>query len=489
MRSISILAASAALLAVAAPANADVVTDWNGTAVSLARDNLVGKPNPATRAIAIAHLAAYDAVVAITKTYEPYHADIEADVSASAEAAAAQAFHDTLKALFPTAGTDIDAQLATDLAEIADGTAKDQGIAAGQAAAADILALRTGDGSDVPGSYSGSTDIGLWRPTPTALAAASTPEWATLPPFALTTPEQFRPGAPPALGSAAYAVSYTEVKLLGKKTGSARTTEQTRIANFWAVQTHIPFNAIARSLAKKNALAIDESARLFALLNLALADSRIAAWDAKYFYGSWRPITAIQNIDPEPDGAGGAAGAPSGPGEYNDGNADTVADPAWEPLLATPNHPDYVSGHSTTGAAAAAVLAYVFGDATTFTVGSETSVPEGLTREYSSFTDAAEENAVSRVYGGIHFSYANEAGLALGTDVGNYVVDNFLQEIPGGGGKGGSSSVSSDSSDDSGCSVSAPANGSGSSLFPLAGLAAALLLRRRRGNSDISGRN
>ncbi|HVJ17651.1 MAG TPA: vanadium-dependent haloperoxidase, partial [Polyangiaceae bacterium] len=448
---------------------------------------------------------------------------------------------------------------------IADGAAKDQGIAAGQAAAADILALRTGDGSDVPGSYSGSTDIGLWRPTPTALAAASTPEWATLPPFALTTPEQFRPGAPPALGSAAYAVSYTEVKLLGKKTGSARTTEQTRIANFWAVQTHIPFNAIARSLAKKNALAIDESARLFALLNLALADSRIAAWDAKYFYGSWRPITAIQNIDPEPDGAGGAAGAPSGPGEYNDGNADTVADPAWEPLLATPNHPDYVSGHSTTGAAAAAVLAYVFGDATTFTVGSETSVPEGLTREYSSFTDAAEENAVSRVYGGIHFSYANEAGLALGTDVGNYVVDNFLQEIPGGGGeggaggaggaggeagaagsaeggtgavdgeggagdtpgsagepateggsggssgsagkggtagkggsggasagsggKGGSSSVSSDSSDDSGCSVSAPANGSGSSLFPLAGLAAALLLRRRRGNSDISGRN
>jgi MYXO-CTERM domain-containing protein len=544
MRSTS-LVASTTLLLLAAPAHADLVTDWNGTAVTLARDNLVNQPNPASRAVTIAHLAAYDAVVSITKTHEPYHAQLEPTLPASTDAAAAQAFHDALVVLFPNVESALDDQLEATLAEIPDGVAKENGIAVGQQAATDIVELRQSDGADAPQSYPGSSDIGAWRPTPTALTAASFPEWAMVTPFALESPDQFRPPAPPALTSGAYAVAYTEVKLLGKKTGSARTTEQTGIANFWAVQTHIPFNAIARSLTKKNALPTAESVRLFALLNLAIADSRIAAWDAKYEHGFWRPITAIQNIDPEPDaaaGGGGAGGAsePIEPGEYDDGNPDTIADPTWAPLLTTPNHPEYVSGHSATGAAAASVLAHYFGDATSFTVGSDTSVPLGETRSFTSFWDAAEQNAESRVYGGIHFRFSNDAGLALGVEVGNHVVENYLLEIAvaggaggaggeggvggaseggaaqgeagtpseggapsgnagepatnggssplpaggsggsGGRASGGTSSTTGNSSDDSGCSVAGDGTDASSWFLVLSGVAAALVLRRRR---------
>jgi MYXO-CTERM domain-containing protein len=417
MRSSIFFATAGSLLTLGLSAHADVVTEWNGTAVDLARNTYATSPNPATRAIAIAHLAAYDAVVAISGTHAPYHAELTPDLPASEEAAAAQAFHDALVALFPADESDLDDLLEEHLDAIADGDAKDNGIALGAAAAADILALRAADGSATPVVYDGSTDIGKWRPTPTGLLAALTPEWADVTPFALSAVDQFRPDAPPEVTSAAYAVAFTEVKFYGKKTGSLRTTEQTNIATFWAQQTQIPFNAIARTLSKNNDLGVDDEVRLFALLNLAIADSRIAVWDAKYEYGFWRPITAIQEAD--------------------DGNADTATDATWAPFLESPNHPEYVSGHSATGAAAAAVLAWWFGDTTSFSVGSD-SAP-GKTRTFSSFSEAAEQNAESRVYGGIHFRFSDDAGLELGEQVANHVVDNYLLALPsaGAGGSGG----------------------------------------------------
>ncbi len=166
----------------------------------------------------------------------------------------------------------------------------------GKAAAEAILAARAADHSGDAVTYEGSTEPGKWRPTPAAYAAAADPQWGTVTPFALDAADQFRPPAPPALDSVAYTLAFTEVKLWGKSTGSARDAEQTKIAKFWEQATHVPFYAIARSLAKREGLDLDESARLFALLSLALVDSRIATWDAKYTYHNWRPITAITTV-------------------------------------------------------------------------------------------------------------------------------------------------------------------------------------------------
>jgi MYXO-CTERM domain-containing protein len=276
--------------------------------------------------------------------------------------------------------------------------------------------------------------VGAWRPTqrnpefldpptnanPSPPLAASDPQWGAVTPFALLTRSQFRAPAPPALTSAEYAAAVNEIKVLGSATApvtnpptdppTGRSTEQTNIARFWAQPTHIPFNAIARSLSDRDKLSIEDSARLFALLNIALSDSRVATWDSKYFHGFWRPITAIRLAD-------------------TDGNDDTTPDLTWQSLLETPNHPDYVSGHSATGAAGAAVLAAYFGNARNFSVASTTLT--GVTRSFTSFTDAAAENALSRLYGGIHFRFSNDQGLALGEQVGEYVFANELQATPG----------------------------------------------------------
>jgi MYXO-CTERM domain-containing protein len=223
---------------------------------------------------------------------------------------------------------------------------------------------------------------------------------------------------PPALTDAAYTAAYNEVKTLGAFSGGARSAEQTDIANFWRQETQVPFNAIARGVAAQKGLGIEENARLFALLNIALADARIAIWDVKYLRGFWRPITAIRL------------------GE-RDGNAATSGDAAWRPLLETPAHPSYVSGHSGTGAAGAAVLAALFGDKTSFSVASDTLL--GKVRTFDSFSAAALENAESRIYGGIHFRFDNEQGLALGKAIGEYVVANALLPADdlGSGGVGG----------------------------------------------------
>jgi len=196
---------------------------------------------------------------------------------------------------------------------------------------------------------------------------------------------------------------------LGKIDSATRTADQTQIANFWKQATHIPFNAIARSLSKVKLLTLDDDVRLFALLNITLADTRIAVWDAKYEYGYWRPITAINTTT-----------------DY--GNAAAVPDATWLPLIETPNHPEYPSGHSITGGGAARVLATLLGgDTASFAVGSDT-LP-GVTRGFTSLSAAEQENANSRIYGGIHYRFSNETGITLGHQVADYVLANYLKKV------------------------------------------------------------
>ena len=439
-------------------ARADAITDWNQTTVDEIRKLGLG-PNPASRTLAIAHIAAYEAVNTLSKTHEPYHATLSANLPASADAAAASAFHLALVLLIPAEKATLDAAYAQSLAEIPEGPARSNGIALGEASAVAIYTARIGDGSAAILAYPGSTEPGKWRPTPSLLQAALEPGWRFVHPFALTKPEQFRPVPPPAITSPEFAVAYTETQSLGKSDSTARSAEQTNIANFWKQPTHVPLNAIARSIAKLKALTLAEDARLFALLNITIADTRIAVWDAKYEYGYWRPITAINTTT-----------------DY--GNAAAVPDAAWSPLLETPNHPEYPSGHSITGGGGLRALRTFFGsDTVSFAVASDTA--PGVTRGFEKFSDAELENANSRIYGGIHYRFSNETGIAIGHQIADYVSANYLKELPpfSGAGAAGQAGEAGEAGEAGGvgspstAGASAAGGGSGNTLGGEAGAA------------------
>jgi hypothetical protein len=400
--------------------SADVVLEWNQLAVHAIGQARVS-PVVGSRAMAITQAAVYDAVNAIDPEFEPYHATVHASRGASPEAAAAQAAHDTLSALFPAQAATFDGALAADLAGIPPGLAR-QGTDVGREVARQILDWRSTDGSGATVPYTPGTNPGDWRPTPPGFLPALAPQWPSVTPFAMTSGSQFRPGAPPALTSAEYAAAFNEVKDLGRADSTTRTPEQTQIAKFWndGLGTAFAFgywNKIAQQVAEDERLGLVEDARLFALLNIATADALISCWDAKYTYNLWRPVTAIRAAD-------------------TDGNPATEPDAGWTPLLVTPNFPSYTSAHSTVSAAAAGVLTGLFGADHTFSVGSE-SLP-GVTRTFDSFEAAAAEAGRSRIYGGIHYQFDNANGQAAGTELGGYVVGHFLLPRDGPGyGAGG----------------------------------------------------
>jgi hypothetical protein len=388
----------------------DAVLDWNATLLNaIATDKTA--PPLAARNMATVHTGIYAAVYVIDQLRNDYndYIDAIAPEGVSRKAAVAAAAHRTLVDLYPAQTPTFDTQLALSLAEIADGQFESNGVTLGQFVADLILAWRDNDGSSDAVSYTPGTEPGDWQPTPPGFAPALLPQWSNVTPFAITSGSQFRPKGPPALDSAEYAVEFNQVKQLGNLNSTTRTAEQTEIAQFWAdgVGTFTPpghWNLIAERVALAQRNTLPENARLFALLNIAEADAGIASWDAKYEYNFWRPVTAIQQAD-------------------TDGNPNTAAEPNWTPLLVTPPFPEYTSGHSTFSGAADAVLTSFFGDIsfTTTSVG----LP-GVIRSFDSFTEAANEAGISRIYGGIHFHSANEDGLALGRALGNYVTKNFL---------------------------------------------------------------
>src|SRR6266516_2050847 len=278
-------------------ANGDVVTDWNTAALDAIRTGRTPPPI-ASRSLAILHVSIYDAVNGITRTHEPYLVQSSASASASREAAASAAAHKALVNLFPAAVSSFDALHAAILAGIPNGPQKTAGIVWGEFVANQILAARANDGSDAIVPPPGGSGPGVWVPTPPAFAPYLLPQWGFVVPFGMSNSSQFRPPEPPSLESEQYAADYNEVKELGAASGSTRTEEQTQIALFWAdgAGTETPpghWNSIAQIIAASQGNTLEENAWLFALLNIAMADGAICAWDAKYTFHNWRPVTAI----------------------------------------------------------------------------------------------------------------------------------------------------------------------------------------------------
>jgi hypothetical protein len=419
----------------------EAVLAWNDTAGRAARAACLAPTNNPlheARMYAIAHIAVHDAVNAIDRRFQPYAYAATAPAGASADAAVAAAAHDALAAalgdlpseLFPpTCGAAglavVDEAYAIALEQIPDGAAKADGIATGQAAAAAIVAMRADDHANDPPLVDTSPrggPPGEYEFTP-GTPFAFAPGWGAVTPFALRDSTQFDSGPPYRLTTGRYAKDLNEVKRLGgggpgDPTPSQRTTEQTEIALFWVESSPLAWNRMARSIAGERGLDRWETARLFGLLNMALADGYIASFQQKYTYNFWRPVTAIHRAD-------------------EDGNRHTTSDPTWAPLVTTPPIPDHDSAHSVEGAAAARVMRHVFGTdrihfevcSLTLPAGQTCDDPDPVMRQFSRLSQAAAENGESRILVGFHFRRAVDAGLAHGRNIGNWTVRNFMEPV------------------------------------------------------------
>jgi len=400
----------------------DVIIAWNQTmldAIRATKDTL----GLSTRTMAMVQAAMYDAVNGIDHFGSVYQVAVPAADAqgASPEAAASEAAFYVLSRLIPQEDSLYKATLAESLADIPDGAAKTAGLAVGYTVAAGIWAWRANDGSSLQVPYVPGTVPGQWRPTPPDYSVAWGPEWGQVTPFAIPSTKQFLPPPPPALNSPAYAAAVKLTESLGAKNSTTRTARETQIGNFWAYDVAgmgpppVLYNQIAQDVALEQHNTLDQDARLFALADVAMADAGIVTWDAKYKYDLWRPITAIRDAS-------------------QDGNKATVADPSWTPLGSpgdgvranfTPNFPAYVSGHAGFGAALFTTLADFYGtDRMTFTIGSDEE--PGTYETFNSFSAAAEENGISRIYLGIHYIFDKTAGITEGDAVGNYDYQHVM---------------------------------------------------------------
>jgi hypothetical protein len=389
---------------VAAPAGvaqADPVVQWNQALIGIL--NTSGA-QPATihptRSLAILHAAIYDAVDSIQHRYTPYLVSIRAPRRADATAAAAAAGYTVLASLYPNQQETVGSEFASMLAQVPNGYHKYEGVRTGEAVADALLALRSDDGSTLPQpTITPGSQPGRYQLTPPAFAQPVFTQWPLVRPFVLRTASQFRPGPPPALTSKTYAAAYNEVRSLGSATSATRTADETQIAEFWNPPIWIAWNQIAETAALAHPDTLMQNARLFALLDLTLADSTIAFYDAKYTYDFWRPVTAVRAMD----------------------------DANWTPLVNTAQDPSYPGAHAVISAAAAAVLTAEFGNAFSFSATS--SALPGVQRSFTSFSGAANEAALSRIYAGQHFRTDEGAGLRLGAQVAGYVLGKILLPV------------------------------------------------------------
>jgi hypothetical protein len=418
-----------------ATASADVVTDWNSVFIEAVRQT-GGPPGPIARAGAIVHVSIYDAVNSIEQTHEPYVMYLSAPPGTSAEAAAVMAAHHALSALYgddPDLQDLFDAQRDAHLDRIPDGPAKSAGMKLGADCAVGVMEMRADDGSDVELPYTPGANPGDWVPTGPDFSSPATPHWPLVTPWTMLSGDQFRPAGvgrlrhtdmAALLASPQYELMYNDVKELGRIDSTTRTPYQTETARFWANDrdgTYKPpghLNHIAQVLAAGEGHTMAENARFFALLNLAMAEAAIVAWDAKYStdIDLWRPVTGIALAD-------------------LDGNPGTVADPDWVPLSHdpdvngfTPPFPAWISGHATFGAVHAAILRGYYGtDEKTFTITSDDT--PGVYRTYHSFSSAALENGRSRIYLGVHWQWDADDAYVAGTALGEYIMANFLRRF------------------------------------------------------------
>lgn len=414
----SVLALTVIATAIVTRANAaDPIADLN--AISEKAVKTAGHAPPvAALDFAIVHLAIYDAVESIDRRYSPYHAFVPG-ATGSPSAAAAKAGHDVLVGLFPPQSGTLDIDYANFLA--ANGIdPSDPGTAVGTQVAAAMLTLRSNDGRFPlnPPPFLGGNAIGQWRPTPSLLpgpppsfAPGLLPWVASVTPFTMKSNSQFRVDPPPDLTSEAWAADYNEVRTVGSLTSTTRTAEQTEIGYFWADSGPILWQNALRYISRNYLNNIGDSARMYALAEASLADAQIACWESKYFYNFWRPITAIRLGD-------------------QDGNPETEVDADWQPLINTPNFPEYPSGHATTSGAISHALRLFFGsDVLTFQMTTTNPNARQKTRTFTRFSRAEDEVIDARVYVGIHYRNTDRTSRAQGLRVANWVFKNYFRPV------------------------------------------------------------
>jgi hypothetical protein len=374
-----------------------VITTWNAVAVATI------PPNPAAFLnYALVHLAMYNAVNGITGEYELYKWDVMGPKKASSEAAAAVAAHRILTAYFPGAVATLDAALANSLAGIPNGVRKDQGIHYGLRAADRIIALRVGDGRGAAVTVPTGDAAGEWRPTPPGFGAMATPWLGGVKPLAVESLTDFDPGLPPQIGTDLYRAELAEVRLLGAIDSTARTAEQTLTAQYFAEIPFGPMEAGLRDLVTRHGLDISDSARVIAATNTSIADAIGAVWNAKLKYVWWRPIQAIPEIN-------------------DDGDAATIADPGWLPLITTPPYPEWPSGLCSVIGAITTTLEATTGQVDIFIP----SATKG-TRHFTSKASLDQTAVNARVWSGVHFRTSDVVAIDIGTDVTNYVLDRYF---------------------------------------------------------------
>jgi hypothetical protein len=396
----ALFSATLLLGALALPAKADVITDWNLKTGELIAEGKLGTP-PAIRVMAIVQTSAYGAVNAITQRYpaaalQPNALQPSAVKGASIDAAVAAAHRGVLLRLMPEQQASIEAAYRTALAAIAEGDSKKAGIAIGEQAAAQVLAGRVDDGAGSPSAYRPHTSAGAYVPT----AAPAVPHWSRRKPWLMSRAQQFRPAAPPALDSAAWLRDYNEVKSLGSKTSTHRSPEQTAIALFWEYSLPAIYYGVVRSVAEQLGREVTRNALLFAMTAQAMDDAMIGVFDAKYHYNFWRPVTAIRNGD-------------------IDGQDGTERDASWTSLIEAPMHPDYPSGHAILASAVATVVKADIGAGPIPPMLTTTSpTAKGAARRWTSLDDFVREVAESRIFAGIHYRTATDAGVEMGRQIG-----------------------------------------------------------------------
>jgi hypothetical protein len=391
----------------AATATANVVTDWDEIGVKTVQP--VGSPLPIKpgllfRAMAMMHLAMFNAVNAIEPRYQPYRFQSKAEPGASEEAAAASAAANVLAGIVPNA--DVRATLTSYLAAVPDGDAKDRGVKLGEDVAAKMLALRADDGSNTPNAYRPITQPGVYVPTAMTIGW----ECITMTPFAMENPSQFRPGPPPDLKTEEWAKDYNEIEELGEKNSGKRTPRQTEDARFWLTTGPLATHPLERQIVIGKGMSVLSSAHFMALASAAEADAIQAVYEAKYHYQFWRPITAIRNGD-------------------IDGNPDTAPAPTWEPIDATPMHPEYPCAHCIVSMAVATVIEAMLGPADIPEVAITMPSAPGVTHRFATLKAFTDEVANARIYAGFHYRNSTVVGQSMGREIGVYVAKMTLQPL------------------------------------------------------------
>jgi hypothetical protein len=384
------------------------VLHWNELAVrtdlAAAQTNQEGMLH-----LAYVQAAVFDAVDAVDGGFRPYVGHLRARGHVDGDAAVAAAAHRVLVTQYPVQTAMLDADYTTALAAIPDGQAKTRGVTVGEQAATDLLQTRTGDGFEADVPYTFGSGPGVWvLPTDNPVTTPATPWMAKMRPFVMRSADQFRPGPPPSLTSAAYARSYQETMQYGSADSTVRTPEQTAIALFWGLsKPDAQYDEAIRGVIDATRMDRVEAAHALALINLVASDAFIACFDGKYAYSAWRPYTAIREGD-------------------TDGNPSTVADPNWTPLVKTPNHPEYPANHACVTTSFTLTAADLFGKHFDLTISEAPA--STATRTFTSPRQLITEIANARIWGGVHFRYSTNAGTRIGVQVADYDITHAMQQ-------------------------------------------------------------